>query len=432
MGSFTPPEQTGHNDLSPLALFSLLVGVALLLGYSVILHLHGGIGDEDVHRFQINWFINGRIEIFKHVTMIPLYHGLVAFFAKISGLTSLNGLRFVHMLLALGLVPAMYRLVRCFYPDEAISRTLLLMFTPIIFPLFFLTYTDLPSLALVLVMLERAWNRHYFWAGVAALFAVLMRQPNIIWVVFTGCVIALRTFQAMSLVIDIRTPRSLLVLFRRPYVLTTLRKCRWLLLVFGLFVIFVLLNGGVAVGDAEQHQVTLNLSNLYFFLLVAFFLFLPFNMEQTSDISRLIREQWWLLLVLVGFFFIYFNTYSHPHKYNSPELDFYRHNLILYYTSDIRLLRVLSFIPMAWMTLSFISAIQKSGYSGVILLMLGFSLLSFVPLPLIEQRYYLVALTLFLAVRPRMTTVSTYATLGAFIALDAYILFHISQKTFFL
>lgn len=432
MGSFTLPKQTGHLDSSPLALFSLLVGVALLLGYSIIVHLHGGIGDEDVHRFQINWFINGRIEIFKYVTMIPLYHGLVAFFAKISGLTSLNGLRFVHMLLAMGVVPAMYRLVRCFYPDESISRTLLFMFTPVIFPLFFLTYTDLPSLALVLVMLERAWSRHYFWAGVAALFAVLMRQPNIIWVVFTGGVIALRTAQTMSLSINFRTPGSLLALFGSTYIMAILRKCRWLLLVFGVFAIFVVLNGGVALGDAEQHQVTLNLSNLYFFLLVAFVLFLPFNLEQVGDIYRLICAHWWLVLVLAGLFFIYFNTYGHPHKYNSPELDFYRHNLFLYYTSDIRLLRVLSFFPMAWMTLSFITTIQKSQYRGIIVLTLGFGLLSFMPLPLIEQRYYLVALTLFLAMRPPMTMVGTYATLGVFIALDAYILFNISQKTFFL
>ena len=57
-------------------LFWLVVLASLALGYWLITHLDVGIGDEDVHRFQINWFVQGRYELFEHVTVLPLYPGV--------------------------------------------------------------------------------------------------------------------------------------------------------------------------------------------------------------------------------------------------------------------------------------------------------------------------------------------------------------------
>jgi alpha-1,2-glucosyltransferase len=194
----------------------------------------------------------------------------------------------------------------------------------------------------------------------------------------------------------------------------------------------VIWNGGVAVGDAEQHPVSFNLSNLYFFLLVAFVLFLPFNIEQLPEIKNLIGRNGWIVPVLIAGFFIYYLTYEHPHIYNTVELSFYRHNLFIYYTSDITPIRIASYFPMAWMALSFVTAARNSEQGHLLYLMYPFALLSFVPLPLIEQRYYVVALTLFLVWRPPMSRFSTLFTLVTFIALSAWILFNITRQVFFL
>lgn len=430
-----PPKLSSGQDAlsdSPLLIFVLLVFAVLLMGYTVVTHLNGGIGDEDVHRFQINWFIQGRFEIFKYVTMLPFYHAVVALLGKVSGLTSLNGLRFVHMLFAAGVIPAMYLMVCRVHPEEKFSRTLLLLFTPFLFPLFFLTYTDLPALMLVLLMVERAWKQQYMWAAVLALLAVLIRQPNIIWAAFTVCLIALRTAEELGVVFRLRDDNGSPGLLNRHFLMTALQRCQYFIAVFVLFVVFVLVNGGVAVGDAEQHPISFNLSNLYFFLLVAFVLFLPFCVEQVPAIVRLVRRHWWILVVLVAAFLVYFYTYEHPHKYNRTALAFYRHNLFIHYTSDILPLRIASFVPMAWMCLAFATAVQSSRYWRELLLLIPFSLFSFVPLPLIEQRYYVVTLTLFLVFRPRMSRLSTALSLAIFIGLCAYILFNITRKIFFL
>ncbi len=185
-----PPPQP-RRDASRI-LFWLLAPVALALGYAVITRLGVGIGDEDVHRFQIDWFLQGKYELFEHVTVLPLYHLVVAALAQFSGLTSLNGLRLVHMVFAAAAIPAFFALCRALYPAQAAGRTAQFMFIPILFPLFFLTYTDLPALAFTFLMLERTFRRKYLWAAVFALVAVAMRQTNIIWVAFAFGLVALQ------------------------------------------------------------------------------------------------------------------------------------------------------------------------------------------------------------------------------------------------
>ena len=405
---------------------------SLALGYWVITHLEVGIGDEDVHRFQINWFVQGRYELFEHVTVLPLYHLVVATLAKWTGLTSLNGLRLVHLVLAAGVIPAYFMLCRALYPSQVALRTVQFMFIPLLFPLFFLTYTDLPALLFTLLMLEHTLRQKYAGAGVFAAVAVAMRQPNIVWAAFAVGLIALHTAREMG--VSVRSDSSATgrgVLDSR-YWFTVLRRTQYLLLVFAGFASFVIWNGGVALGDAAQHRVALNLSNAYFFLMVAWVLFLPFNVEQLPHIRRLLHQHVWLLPAMVACFFLYFYTYEHPHPYNAATLDFYRHNLFIYYTSDVTAIRILAFIPVAWMSLSFVTAATASDYPVEMLLLVPFALLSFVPLPLIEPRYYLVALSLFLVFRPVMSTGTTVVTLVYYLLASAYILFGISRQAFFL
>lgn len=425
-----PPPQP-RTDASRI-LFWLLVTVALALGYAVITRLAVGIGDEDVHRFQIDWFLQGKYELFEHVTVLPLYHLVVAALAQFSGLTSLNGLRLVHMVFAAAAIPAFFVMCRALYPAQAAGRTAQFMFIPILFPLFFLTYTDLPALAFTFLMLERTFRRKYLWAAVFALVAVAMRQTNIIWVAFALGLVALQVAgdlagSSPSGASGNRRARPALEVLPE-----TLRRGRYLIGVFLAFAVFVLWNGGVAIGDAEQHRVALNLSNLYFCLLVGFALFLPFNLEQLGNIRRLLGRHRWLAPVLLACFFLYFLTYEHPHKYNSFSLAFYRHNWFLHYTSDVTAIRIAAFIPMAWMALSFATAAAGSDYRREMLLLVPFALLSMVPLPLIEPRYYYVALCLFLALRPPMSAAASLITLLCYIAVSAYVVEGISRQAFFL
>ena len=410
----------------------LAVLAGLALGYAVISGLAVGIGDEDVHRFQIEWFLQGKYDLFEHVTVLPLYHLVVATLAQWSGLTSLNGLRLVHMVFAAGAIPAFFMLCRALYPAQAAGRTLQFMFIPILFPLFFLTYTDLPALAFTLLMLERTLRRSYLGAAVFALVAVAMRQPNIVWVAFAFGLLALQVVADLAARSQPGASSGGKAMPAPGVLPETLRRGRYLIAVFLAFGVFVIWNGGVAIGDAQQHRPALNVSNLYFCLLVGFVLFLPFNLEQLGNIRRLLQRHRWLVPVLIGCFFVYFLTYEHPHKYNSFSLAFYRHNWFLHYTSDVTPIRIAAFIPMAWMALSYATAAGSSDYRREMLLLVPFALLSMVPLPLIEPRYYYVAFCLFLALRPAMSTASNVVTLVYYLAVSAYVVIGISRQAFFL
>lgn len=411
------PIKATHTANKALLLFWLLIIVSLLLGFNVIAHLEEPIGDEGVHSYQIYMFINGSYEHFKYVTMLPVYHAANAVFVKIFNVSDLNYLRFSNLLLSAIVIPAFYSLTKTLYPDQACSRTLQFVYIPFLFPLFFLIYTDLFSLIFTLLMIERTLNKKYHMAGLFAFFAVFTRQPNLIWVGYC----------CLLILLDTKFP-----LFSKSFFSSFLHNAWPLCSVILIFCLFVFWNGGIAFGDAEQHQVSLNISSFYFFLLVSFALFLPYNIAYISDVRDLLLTNKWLLILLVIMFFVYMGTYEHPHIYNTKELSFYRHNLFIHYSCDIYLLRILSYFAMAWMALSYYASARISKDRVALLLLLPVTFLSTVPLPLIEQRYYLVSLSLFIAMRPPVSEKVTTLTLVYYIGVTGYVLYHISRMHFFL
>jgi alpha-1,2-glucosyltransferase len=400
-----------------LIFFWLLIAVSLLFGFNVITHLKEPIGDEGVHSYQIYKFVNGSYEHFKHVTMLPVYHAVNALFVSLFGFTELNYLRFTNLLLSVLTIPSFLALVKIFYPQQAYIRTLQFVFIPFLFPLFFIIYTDLFSLAFVLIMIERTLKKNYKVAAVVAFFAVFIRQPNLIWVGYC----------CLLILLDIESP-----LVSKASVTEFLKKVWPFILVILSFGMFVIWNGGVAVGDTDQHQISLNISNFYFFLLVSFALYLPYNIARFGDVKDLLVSNKWLIVLVIILFFVYMATYEHPHKYNTKELSFYRHNLFLHYTCDVYWLRILSYFAMAWMALSYYAAAHVSKDHKPLLLLLPVTLLSIVPLPLIEQRYYLVSLVLFIAMRPSIPEKISVLTLIYYIGVSGYVLYHISRMNFFL
>ena len=391
----------------------ILILACLLLGYTAVSQLEKGIGDEAVHRFQIHWFIQGHYEFFTNLTMPPAYHAMMAAAARLSGATSIQVLRAIHLVIAAVAIPVFYCLCRRCGHTDASDRTLQFVFFPLLFPFFFLLYTDIPAIILVVAMLERTIARHYWLAGLLGLAAVVMRQVDIIWV---GYAAVLVLFQ-----------------FERSWSPGTLLARLWPYLAVGAgFLLFILVNQGIALGDSAHHQVSLNLSNLYFCLLLAFFLFLPLNIEYGCAVARLLYRNRWLWGVVIAAFSLYLVTYAHPHRYNDPELSFYIHNLWLHYSCDMLALRLAAFVPILWMALTCYLLARNSAVPYRLYVLYGFALFSFVPIPLIEPRYYLVSLILLIAFSPGLSQRGRVATLLMYVVLSAWLLYHIAQRQFFL
>jgi alpha-1,2-glucosyltransferase len=397
--------------------FLLAVLAPLILGYSVIAHLDQPIGDEAVHAFQINWFIEGRFEQFEHVTVVPIYHAAVAGLASLSGLEDLHGMRFISLLLGSVALMAFLRLTRLFDQGQIQERSLLFLFVPFYFPLYFLIYTDMFALAAVLLMVERTLARSYKLAGLAALAAVFIRQPNAVWLAYCAFLILM---DGGKLVMSRE--------FCRDY----LRRAWPLLLAALAFGLFTLINGGVAAGDTAQHPVSFNPSNVYFMLLAAFVVLFPFCLSRTAAVFALLRARPWIVVLLAGMYFVFLGTWDHSHIYNARELGFYRHNLILHTISDNPWLLLTSYLCIAWMVVVMVTLALERRHCPATVWLLPFAALSVIALPLIEQRYYLPFFGLLFAVLPPLSG-RVLATTGIYYVLaTAYILYNISQMHFFL
>ena len=144
--------------------------------------------------------------------------------------------------------------------------------------------------------------------------------------------------------------------------------------------------------DRDVHTRPYNLANLWFFYLCAWLVFLPWCIEAIPRIARLLAKPP-VLAALAAAFALYWLTWSNPHPYNQAHLRFWLHNEALYWIGREPAVRALAFIAIAWGALTLHSSrLPEPRF----LVLHGFAPLFALLHPLVEQRYYLPALLLFI------------------------------------
>src|SRR5690606_6720513 len=136
-------------------------------------------------------------------------------------------------------------------------------------------YTDIWALVFIALCFYFTLKCWYWAAAVAGLCAVLVRQDAVIWV---GLAYLLLCFEGWSFT----QPQHYRQLLKNAFY-----KGLPFLVIFVGFVVFVLYNKGVAIGDTQAHEIKhYNISNLYIFLICAWLVFLPLNIMQVPAIVR--------------------------------------------------------------------------------------------------------------------------------------------------
>ena len=144
---------------------------------------------------------------------------------------------------------------------------------PVLYFFTFLYYTDASSVFFVLLMYYLSLRGNHFAAALAGSASIMVRQTNVIWVVFTAGVTALQTLQQITDKANCGKSSSLLtelkvycVSFFTHFI--ELFKYLWaygfVVVIFGAFVVW---NGGIVVGDRTQHTACLNFPQLFYMLL---------------------------------------------------------------------------------------------------------------------------------------------------------------------
>jgi alpha-1,2-glucosyltransferase len=396
---------------------TLLIVAGAALGFVLVSTHPVPFVDEAAHTIQVWMFTSGKLEIFAGTTMIPTYHAMLALAERATGVHNIALLRFVNLLGGLLLPVFVWQLVAMYSPQEAGRRTVQWFYMPLLFPFFFFVYTDVWTLTAVLATQLCALRKRYFLAAFAGLAATLLRQDMIVWVGMAWLLVLLgdSDFSAWR-----RSWRSLLW--------PGFARALPLFVVMLAFVFFFLWNHGVAVGDRTRHETAFNPTNIYYFLICAWLVFLPQNVRAAPRIGRLLRRPACIALLVAGFA-LYMGTYANTHEYNSEGLRFHLHNEGLYWLTNYPWIRAVAFVPIAWVVLSLCVTDLAEPRLRIMYLVAP---LSAGLHPLIEQRYYLPALTLFQVWRPTAGARWENAMLVAYVVIMLWIMWGTISGRFFL
>ena len=340
-------------------------------------------------------------------------------------LCSLPFLRFYNLLYAGCAFTLYFLLVGHLHPLSPLHRRIVSSMRFGLLPLFLfytpLYYTDTASVAAVLFMLYTALSREGVsarpspaaWLSspafqlLACAVAVMMRQTNIVWVVFTAAFVLLRRFQPPSY-----SPECIAVAGDRdgPLLPSAVAFAQWLLsphelaaavqlvwphavTVLG-FIVFLVWNGGsVVVGDRSHHAFTPHCAQLLYFSAFASAALAPtvllnntvpaFLTSALSSPSRILLTLCSLLLVAAT---VQYFSFAHPFLLaDNRHVTFYLWRHLL---SRWRLL----LSPVYLLTLYAVQRLMR--HHGVLVRCLLWlcAAVALIPSPLLELRYFVTPL----------------------------------------
>lgn len=204
-------------------------------------------------------------------------------------------------------------------------------------PLYFfsyLYYTDILSVTTVLLMIYLSIRENHFLASIVGCWSVLMRQTNIVWVMFLLIRLVVVETYLLSLehssrritrtrfaIVEKDIIRLLRIFYYHKWIIFTKSSLAFLLNLFCYvslvvaFIIFVITNGGIVVGDKTAHEATIHIPQLFYFALFAGFFSWSHLLDEVVPFANFCRKHF-LFVVFTGMimaYIIHINTLEHPY-----------------------------------------------------------------------------------------------------------------------
>lgn len=386
-----------------VALF-LLLAVSVWLG--VIFFGDSSYADESDHLRQIHRFMKGNYEMMSSITTLPGYHLVVAFFANFFDNLKTKHIRLISLALSLFSIPIFYLTAKKLKAENPLLKTFQYVFLPISFFYFPLVYTDIFSLLWILTAFYFALGKKYSLSAFFLLISLLVRQNNIVWVAF---------FWVYTYISENKFS------FSWKKIADHLKHGGGYVAIAVLFLVFTWMNKGVSIGDRERQQVGFYMGNIYFFLALVGFLFLPVLFSYFNKFNRSVFKKNIIWGALAGIVFACLFIFSPPvvHEYNM-KMKFLR-NIILWFAYHKYVWAYALAIFLGCISLVLLKFEKKS------LIFLPFAAACLFPSLLVEQRYSIIPLVLVLLFRKELGFKTESAILLYFILLSGglvYMLLH--------
>lgn len=428
--------------------------------------------DEIFHVPQAQKYCNGTYDSWDpKITTLP---GLYLFSSGVLGCCvtcSVFNLRMVNFIFAMGNFYVIYKLVRKiqgYAPSAAAFTAFTLCHFPLLHFFTFFYYTDTGSTFMILLMYLLSLHEYHVTASFIGYVAVLFRQTNIVWVFFAAMVAASDVvFDLIGDVLEGDLPNANLYyvagavvreftseflsnitsggervqtgLFHAGVrtVVDLIKELFGSLWGYGLvglgFILFLIFNGGIVVGDKDAHVSVFHLPQLFYFAGFSVFFCGAHVLSITNVRSALqtLRRRIFLVIaaLAVSYAGVWFCTHAHPYLLaDNRHFTFYiwrkvfmQHQAIKfalvpgYILCLIIMQRALNHMNVAWRAIYFFCVF-----------------VSLVPQQLLEFRYFIIPYLIFRLHLISPSFQSTVVEWMVYLTVDIVTLFLYLYKPFYL
>lgn len=367
--------------------------------------------DESVHQDAIIGIHEGKID-FSSFPVLPAartvgygpwlgYHWTIAIISRLPG-PSVSLSRFLTFVTSAAMI-AIYASVPWQKSGLRTSRSpLLLALLPILFPYTAMVYTDVLALFFIISAIYLHAKRNYALAAISMLLACLVRQTNIIWVLYLVARSALGTW-------DLCKKESALAHshFWSVWVRHLLPQVLGYIAVIGLVVTLFISSGQIFTSSGQiftsefsENRAQPNSGNFYTLAFLALMLWAPIWFERAANdvrsivmaVRRMPVRVGFLVLTLAIFGFMLISRYDNWHPWNWTPMALRNIPLILMDRYVLfRVIAVTCVFFAVWFVARFWSS--QSNTSDLILLVF-FAFLFISAHPVVEPRYLIVPFVL--------------------------------------
>jgi alpha-1,2-glucosyltransferase len=401
-------------NFQTMLLFSAVL--LLVLGGYLLIKDEPLMIDEIWHNEQIQMLLRNDFSVHYMISMIPGYHFIMYLLANFFYYSSIASIRFFSAIFSVLSVLVFYAIAEILDKNNSKITTLQYFFFPVLFQFFFLIYTDVFSLFLVLLSLFFALQKKHLLSGFAGIFSVLVRQNNVVWLFFIFLLIYYKNYQFNFNFHNIRQH----LLESWPFILA-----------FVAFIIFFIINKGLAIDDFGAHpSFTFHSGNIHMILFLFFFLFLPLNISNfLRMIQYLLKNKIKVFAACVLLFAFYFLTFDKIHFYN--YFSFFIRNKILMFFYSTAFLKIVFFLPMLY---SIFSLCVTKLHNKLFYSIYPLTVLFLVPSWLVDPRYYFIPYSLFMLFRKKEAKLIQveYLTLILYVISTAIIFWAVLNNRFWI
>jgi len=373
--------------------------------------------DESLHFGQIKSLMDGDVTHISSITTFIIFHKIYAQIGNLLGLTQLVDFRLISFAFTFMMVFVIMSV--CRDEDESLNWILAsqLFFLPIALPYYPLIYTDIMALILMYLAYHQYSLKNHWATALLASLAVLIRQPSLVWIGLFATLTFFQSFQFNDTHLIRKHVRQAIIKIV-PYILSALG-----------FLFFFYLNGGISLGDKDSHQVAINLTNIYFMVVIFMLVFWPLFLSRYQQVYSLLKHKRWLLVPIIIGLPVYLFTFSVTHQYNSPTLNAFLRNWLLNHINDYLWLQLITYGLSAYTILALSTLKLKENVWNWLYLFLP---LSVIAMPLIEHRYYIVGMAFWQLSRNYLSLKTEFIQLLWMILFSMFLYIGMSQTWFYL